>query len=549
MSAKLRRFACIIGLCAPAVLIGCGFQAPLSPAACAAGTLIPQQYGTPNFTLVPQDADFTIYPGQTKQLAVAIQPIGKATGSVSITAGGLQGITVAPVTGNIGSTVTLTITAALNVASGCFTGLRDVFSGAQPLTLTGESSAGVLKQPMAVNIVLENPGYLPATTPLPILTITTADGVPVTSKDDYVDATLTVSNGAKKSYNYTGTMGIKIHGNSTAEMPKKPYRLNLDNKTGLLGFNSTSNYILLANYDDKTLLRNALAFQMSELFGMFWTPNSTFVDVYLNGAYEGVYQLTEKVEVSKAHLNIGSMDDTDISGTDLTGGYIGEIDHYDGETFMFTDFTGLPIGLADPDPPVDVQSAYFKQHFLAAEESMYSPMFTDPTAGWQGSWDKSSLVNWFLVEELAANQDANDWSSDYFYKPRGDDRFYRGPVWDMDVTFGNVNYSGSGNPNTPWVSTNALWYEQLFKDPAFVQAVKDQWTAIRPQVSTLPAFIDSEAASLNVAQQNNFARWPILGEEVWPNPQAAGSYSGEVTVLKNWLAARTAFMDSQYLEK
>ena len=552
MLIDVRRVASLLGLIALPLAIGCGFQVPSSPAACAAGNLVVLQEGTPNFTLVPQDNDFTLYPGQTKQLAVAIQPIGNATGQVSVHAGNLQGITSTSATGTIGSTVTLTVTASNNVVAGCFVGTRNVFTAAQPLTLTGQSTAGTQKQPIALNVILENPAYVPVKTALPIFTITTVAAAPVTSKDDYVDATLTVSNGSKKSYAYTGTMGIKIHGNSTAEMPKKPYRLNLDSKAALLGFNSTSNYILLADYDDKTLLRNDVALHMSELFGMFWTPNNTFVEVYLNGQYEGVYELAEKVEVSKAHLNIGSMDDTDISGTNLTGGYIGEIDNYADETFVFRDLLGLPIALADPDPPVDVQAAYFKQHFMAAEESMYATAtFTDPSLGWQAYWDKSSLVNWYLVEEVAANQDAADFSSDYFYKPRGDDRFYRGPVWDMDVTFGNMNdpSTTSPNPNLPWVSTHTAWYEQLFKDPAFVQAVKDQWTAVRPQVATLPAYIDSEAANLSVAQQNNFGRWPILGEQVWPNPEAAGSYAGEVTLLKSWLAQRVAFMDSQYLNK
>ena len=543
----IRRAAFLLSVSALPFLSGC--STPY--AACRVGALTTASSGSPNFTLAAQDNDFTIFPGQTKQLAVAIEPVGNASGQVSVSAGGLQGITAPAVKGSIGSTVNLTVTASESVVSGCFTGVRDVFSAAVPLTVSGESSTGEVQQHIALNVLLENPAFVPQASSLPVFTITTANAEPVTSEDDYVDATLVVTNGAKKSYNITEPMGIKVHGNSTEAMPKKPYRLKLNDNQSLLGFSSSGNFILLANYDDKSLLRNDLSFKMSEMFGMFWTPNTTFVDVYLNGQYEGVYELAEKVEVSKAHLNIGSMDDTDTSGTNLTGGYLGEIDHYLGQTFHFTDGTGLPIGLDDPDPPVDVQAVYFKTAFTEAENSMYAANFTDPTLGWQGFWDKSSLVNWFLVEEIAANQDAADFSSDYFYKPRGDTRFYRGPVWDMDVTFGNMNdpSTTSPNPNTPWVSTHALWYQQLFKDPAFLQAVKDQYTAMRPQIATLPAYIDSEAANLSVAQANNFGRWPILGERVWPNAEAAGTYSGEVTFLKSWLAQRIAYMDSKYLNK
>ncbi len=133
--------------------------------------------------------------------------------------------------------------------------------------------------------------------------------------------------------------------------------------------------------------------------------------MYLNGVYEGTYQLTEKVEVSKARLNIGSIDDTDNSGTNLTGGYLGEIDHYGGQTLYFDSLVGLPIGLDDTDPPTTEQAAYFTSAFAAAETSMYKPTFTDVSAGWQGSWDKDSLVNWFLIEELTGHQDADHFSS------------------------------------------------------------------------------------------------------------------------------------------
>jgi hypothetical protein len=309
---------------------------------------------------------------------------------------------------------------------------------------------------------------------------------------------------------------------------------------------SDSNWIMLANYDDKTMLRNDVSLKMSELMGMAWTPSSAFVELYLNGVYNGTYELTEKVEVSKARLDIGSIDDTDNSGTDLTGGYIGEIDVYDGETFMMTSLVGLPIGIADPDPPTTEQSTYFSTNFELAENSMYATGFADPEAGWRAFWDEDSVVNYFLVEELAGNQDANDWSSDYFYKPRSDPKFYRGPVWDMDITLGNDDYGAIQSPNVPWARTQAAWYRQLFKDPTFQTDVAARWAAVRPQIITLPAYIDTRAAALTLASQNNNGRWPTLGERVWPNPEAAGTYQAEIDYMKSWLTARIAYMDATY---
>lgn len=538
-------FSAMVSAALIPMMTGCGYSSGSS--VCTSGPLISQNSGA-NFTLVPTNYDVSIYPGGTAQVPLMIEPVGAATGQVSIEATGLpSGLTMDKVTGAIGSTVNVTLHASSNVASNCFQGIF-TYEAQQGVSMRATSGTGSYTQTVPVWITLENPDYVPTTTSsnLPVLAITTTAGAPVDSEDDYVDATLTVKDAANPSNNYTGTMGIKGHGNTTWEMPKKPYRLNLDKKTTLLGMNNDSNWILLANYDDKAMIRNDVAFHVSNLFGMFWTPNSVFAEVYLNGQYEGVYQVSEKVEVSKARLNIGSIDDTDISGTDLTGGYLAEIDHYAGETLMLTSQVGLPIGLADPDPPVAEQAAYFTTAFQGAENSLYASNFTDETTGWRSKWDQDSMVQWFLVNELMGNQDADDFSSDYFYKPRGDDRFYMGPVWDFDISSGNVNYSAIVSPTVPWVATQSKWYTQLLKDPAFVTAVKAKWTAMKPQVAQLPAYIDTRAATLTPAAVNNYGRWPTLGERVFPNPEAAGTYDGEVAYLKNWITQRIAYMDSHY---
>ena len=547
VNSQRRLFLAGILSCASLALIGCGFQSSIE--ACSAGQLTTTQTGTPKFTLIA--GDFTIYPGQTEQIPIQIQSVDGAQGQVILNGLNLpQGVTAFGVSANIGSTAMLTVTAANDVVAQCFQPSQSITGAARPFTIEATSGNALLTTQVAMNVVLENPSFVPAATDLPVMYIDTADAAPITSEDDYVDATVSIVDTVHPSNNYKGTTGIKGHGNSTWIMPKKPYRLNLDSKAPLLGMTSDSNWILLANYDDKTMLRNDVSFKMSQMFGMAWTPSTAFVEVYLNGVYNGTYELSEKVEVSKARLNIGSIDDTDNSGTDLTGGYIGEIDHYNGETFMMTSLVGLPIGIDDPDPPTTEQSNYFSQNFELAENSMYSSNFTDPNSGWQSKWDEASLVNWFLVEELAGNQDADDWSSDYFYKPRSDPKFYRGPVWDMDITLGNDDYGFDiAKPDVPWVSVRSQWYAQLFKDPAFKAAVTARWTAIRPQVLTLPAYIDTRAAALDLAAQNNFNRWPILGEIVWPNTEAAGTYTGEVEFMKTWLNSRIAYMDSQYLQK
>jgi hypothetical protein len=252
------------------------------------------------------------------------------------------------------------------------------------------------------------------------------------------------------------------------------------------------------------------------------------------------------VEIDSNRLNIDELDDTDNSGNALTGGYLMEIDQESGETYMFNTPKNIPIGSDDPDPPTTQQASYITSYVDTAENALFSTNFIDPTTGWRAYYDQTALVNWFIVEELMGNQDGNFWSSDYFYKKRGDPLLYMGPVWDFDISSGNVNYSASVDPTLPWIRTQAAWYAQLFKDPAFEAAVKARWQTVRPQFDNLTTYVDMYAAQLDQGQQNNYARWPMLSEQVWPNTVVEGSYQGEITYLKQWMTNRLAYMDSTY---
>ncbi len=530
------------------VLAGCGVE-NTTYSSCSPGTLTNTASSGSNFTLSAPNSILTVYPGETTTVSVNVNSVNGSTGTVNLGTTALPlGVTLTGGTAAIGSTATMTLAAGLNVAGTCFTGVvNHIETADRTLTITGSNSTGNATAQIDMNVVLENKTFLPTTNYLPVVKITTTNSAAITSEDDYVDGTMTITDTANPSYNYSGTLGIKGHGNSTWLMPKKAYRLNLDSKAPLLGMTSDSNWILLANYDDKTLLRNDVSSEISRRFSMFWTPSSTFTEVYLNGEYEGVYQLYEKVEVSKARLNIGSIDDDDISGTNLTGGYLGEIDERKDEDFIFnSQYTQLAIGLDDPDNDVDVQNQYFKTALNTAEGSLYSSNWTDASTGWQAYWDAPSAVNYFLIEEFALNPDAGDVSGDYFYKPRSDARFYRGPVWDMDITFGNVNYSPVWDPTYNYLNRASVWYARQFEDPAFPPMVKARWQAMYSSLSTINDYIDTRAAVLQQAQANNFGRWPILGEKVWPNRAAYGSYQAEVDQLKAWITQRLAHMNSVY---
>jgi hypothetical protein len=122
------------------------------------------------------------------------------------------------------------------------------------------------------------------------------------------------------------------------------------------------------------------------------------------------------------------------------------------------------------------------------------------------------------------------------------DKLCMGPLWDFDISSGNINYNGNDNPHGFWIM-GARWIIRLFEDPVFVSAVKQRWNEKRGELNTIFQFIDERAAFLDVAQAQNFRMWDILDIWVWPNAVVTGSYAGEIEYLKSWLTERINWLD------
>lgn len=526
-----------------AVLTGCGFQGG-SNNICTTQSVVTdgQSKGNGAYSLSMTGTSFTLYPGQTTSVPVTVG--GSGTGNVTLTVSGLpSGVTVAPVTAAVGSTANLTFVSTPALATECFKGESLVFSSYSSLAVQATGSSGTQTLGHGLEVVLENPDFVPAKTYLPTVTIATSDGSPITSEDDYTDATMTIVDPSSSSNAYSGAITIRGRGNTTWEMPKKPYKVKLPSKSKILGMKSEKNWALLANYDDKTMLRDATASYISNMTRLPWAPASVFVELTLNGQYEGVYQLIETVDINSNRIDIA---DSDNSTDPTEDGYLMEIDHWQEDEFHWTTPNGLLVGSNDPDPPTSAQETYIQPLVNAAEASFYASNASDATAGWRSKWTESSVVDWFLVNELMGNHDANA-ESEYFYKDVGDVPFVAGPIWDFDISSGNDNYGTIQDPSVPWVRTQHGWYVALFKnDPTFNTAVKAEWAAIRSQVGELPTYIDISSTALTQAAASNYQRWPNLYQKVWPNPEAAGSYSGEVSYFKTWLNSRISYMDATY---
>ena len=383
----------------------------------------------------------------------------------------------------------------------------------------------------------------------PTLVVNTTGAAPITSRDVYVGGKWQLLD-ADSALLKEGTLDIRGRGNTTWTMPKKPYRVRLTTATDLLGMPSNRHWALLANFADKTLLRNDLVFDLGRRMGWSYVPRSQFVHLRLNGQYDGVYQLTEHIRVDPSRVNVPELRVADTAAAVVSGGYLLEVDELRGEDFCWdTPRARMPVCAKSPEtlrqPGWEKQQAYITGYFRELEDALFGPNFTNPATGYAAYIDVPSAVDYLLLNELVKNVDGNLRRSTFFTKPRGG-KLYFGPLWDYDLAIGNVNYDNADN-TTGWHIARAPWFARLMQDPAFVQRVKLRWQEIRNNgiLTEWRKQIITRWDYMSAEQRRNFTRWPILSTWVWPNRVVPGSYDGEMAALQEWLSARTNWMDEQ----
>jgi len=384
---------------------------------------------------------------------------------------------------------------------------------------------------------------------LPTLTVATTNNVAITSKEDYVTGTFRLV-GTDGGAATEGNLEIRGRGNTTWGMPKKPYRVKLVTSTSLLGMPANRHWVLLANYSDKTLMRNDVAFELSRMVGMEYTVRSQFVDLVLNGGYQGVYQLVEHIRIAPERVNIPELKVTDTSATAITGGYLMEVDQRRGEDFCFNSTrTPMVFCLSNPETLLEARwakhRAYITNYMQQVDAAIFGSQFADPAVGYAAYLDVESAIGYYLVNEIVKNVDGNLRLSTYLYKKR-DGKLTFGPVWDFDLAIGNVNYDGADRTEG-WHIRPAPWFTRLFEDPAFAARVKARWLQMKNDgsIARLYEHIAARQAYLSKVQVRNFERWPILTTWVWPNRVVTGSYVGEVSAMNDWLFFRIQWMNAQ----
>lgn len=378
---------------------------------------------------------------------------------------------------------------------------------------------------------------------IPVIYITTKNSAPILDKENYVDGTIVVKD-PEGLYNdvkeFSAPMGIRGRGNSTWSFPKKPWKVKLKEKASILGMPADKEWCLLANYADRTLLRNIVAMKLSEICGFAWTPRMRSVEVYLNDEYQGVYTFCEHKKISSDRVNL------DIDAGDC---YL-EIEQQQDETTCWWTKMGVPMMFSDPEEPSAAQLAEIKKFFSDFEDCLYRSDFNDPETGYAKYIDVKSFIDYFIVQELTKNTDGNLRKSSFITRKKGQ-KLVMYHLWDFDLTLGN---SGGflHEPEGYWVKDynpgcviGDNWFNRMFRDPAFQKAVSARWNELLPQLKEIPAFIDRQALYLDKAKDRNFEVWNIWESVDWVDCPSLGSYEKEVEFLKKFYNDRLKWLDRE----
>ncbi len=367
----------------------------------------------------------------------------------------------------------------------------------------------------------------PQTTGLPVIRIDTQGGVDISSKEDYLQTNITVVDPANPAHSFTRTEyrdQVRGRGNTTWGYPKKPYRVRFQNRTSLFGLVEARNWVLLANYQDPTLMMNIIAFELGQRFGLPFPHHYVPVDLFLNGKYVGNYLLTEHNQTGAGRVDIDEND-----------GFFVELDTYfDEEPRFYSNIYSLPVMIKTPEDLEPEGYDFVKNSINGLTSAMNAVSF--PDNGYRDLIDMSTFVDFILINEMVRNDEIGWPKSTYMYKDSDarNGKISMGPLWDFDWAFGYTctGFQYFGSADQP--SAKHPFFQRLFQDPTFVTQYKARWEAMRVQVQSMSTFIRNQADALQRSQEENF--------RVWAGTQNNG-HAREIDDLVDWWEQRFDFLD------
>ncbi len=416
---------------------------------------------------------------------------------------------------------------------------------------------------------------------VPTIEISTEDGTGITDRENYKNCSVTLSNVTEGTGFENIPAQIRGRGNSSWSYPKKGFRLKFDNKRSMLGSDYRSKtWIFISNYGDKSLIRNMIAYDMSDAFdGLDYTVTHKFIDVYVDGEYYGLFMLTDKIDVGEGKLELDETIDPDPAKTAfiIEVGASTEVDNYVKGVDYFTasrDYSrGYYLNYPETDDPAyvpEVHLAYIEDYVDQCLKALSDQ-----------DWDKicelmdvESFTDYYILQELFMNKDGF-WRSVYFYKePNG--KLYAGPLWDMDQGAGNgrefyaagadectpdcdidyVNSEYHKVAGTPWIAGVNTWYRRMMRNEEFKSLLCERLELYGPVIMTALEKATTDGSNPNsyyslygAAMERNFERWKIMGTSVWPNSNVLigiTTVEGQIDYMREWLIERYNVLCNHY---
>lgn len=372
------------------------------------------------------------------------------------------------------------------------------------------------------------------------------------------------------------------HGNSTWYENKKSWQIKLPDKTSLLGMKPAKKWLLISNVKDASMMRNKLFLDMARECGLPGALSCEWVDFYLNGAYQGLYLLSEKPDVASGRLEIGDLEEENkaLNGDiksyanytlavgeetllqgwflpknpeNIKGGYLLEIEYplrYAAEPSKFLTKSGVNVVVKKPAYASAEQIQYiygfvqdFESALFSADERLPEGEAIEKSRtgmAYTEMIDMDSFAGRYVLDEISKDIDANT-SSAFFYKPRYADKLYAGPVWDYDLALGNNGGWGEAealhDPEGFYVN-QAGWHKALYESPAFYETMRTQYQkSYRPWIEKFlkKGFSAYQEKIAQAAKMDNCYR----GIDTWENG---------ADEMRLFLAQRKEWLDKQWLD-
>ncbi len=440
---------------------------------------------------------------------------------------------------------------------------------------------------------------------LPVLELTVENRI----GDVYETGTMVLSDTAEQVV-YEGGLEIKLRGNSTRYQNKRPYKIKLETKSDLFGMGKNKHWVLLANDIDHTLIRNKITLDFADAIGMKFTSESVLVSVFLNGNYQGVYQLCEHIRIGKERVNVYDWEDyftseewhegmdmkqeefAEAQNTPQTGGFLLEADFY---AFSESNLAKVVTNFRQPfyfnkpeELPEDSELLAYARNYIQSFEyalhsedyiynsddphySAFSVQYDGADAGWftvyneedytdptfdgyhySRLFDMDSLVQNFMVCELTMNWDSMK-NSTFLYKDI-EGPAYMGPVWDYDWAYGNINmYRIDTYITDDWHTTN-----NYFTHEQFYQSMQWNHYLIKDPYFLMKVYEKYKAIRQNEIKdlmdsldyyRKLLACDGALNDKRWNYGGRNGEkYAKACNSLKNFIYDRVAWLDRQFAD-